>query len=572
MSTGCTKNTESNHTQKTADGEHEAITMSCHNNMISSTFLDALHEVYPEINIEIVPYSGMNGSGYAKYSLINDDMTDIYVSTKFYMPELQPERLVNLSSYDFVNEYTTSMLNSVDVDGGIYLLPSGYTISGINYNKTLMEENGWEVPTTFGELEDLVVKIKEAGYQPFANRMDLLGFPFMYFFGVGNTEWFYTQEGSQWKDDFVAGKATAQGQEGLLRVAKSFKKWVDEGYITTEHTDNSEYMENCNTVFMLNIGMDSYEYTSEDGKTYEFGTMPWLSEDGESNMLVRDVGRYLGINKHLEEAGNEQKLEDALHVMEFFSSPEGQRALTKGDSLYVSPLNGESIGEDSPYYDTVDLIRSGNVIQQVYVDWEDLVIPISADIKKLIAGEITPEQLLEAFDKDYEDVQNEKDIYGTVEEDLTIEESQKLVAISEGKAVDADAVLYSLTAYHGNGYYNKNASGWHLYKGGINLEKINMIRTPSPTIYVLEMTGKEIKKLQEGGFKCDESEPYEYCLLTKGDKELEDNTTYRLAVGSLEITDEVAQNAEDTKKNVDEAIIAYVSELGTFNAKDIQWQ
>jgi ABC-type glycerol-3-phosphate transport system substrate-binding protein len=558
--------------QTAQNGEHEAITMSCHNNMISKAFVEKLHEVYPEIHLEIVPYSGMNGSGYAKYSLINDDMTDIFTSTKFYLPELQPERLVNLASYDFVNQYSTFMLNSVDVDGGIYLLPSGYSISGINYNKTLMEENGWEVPTSFEELKELVPKIEAAGYKPFANRMDLLGFPFMYFFGVGNTEWFYTQEGSRWKEDFAAGRATAQGQEGLLRAAKAFQKWVDEGYITTEHTDNSTYMENCDTVFMLNIGMDSFEYTADDGKVYKFGTMPWLSEDGSSNMLVRDVGRYFGINKHLEEPGNEQKLADALHVMEFFSSPEGQSALTQGNSLYVSPLNGDSIGEDSPYYDTIDLINSGNVIQQVYVDWEDLIIPISEDIKKMIEGKLTPEQLVAAFDQDYQDVQNAADMYGTVTEDLTIDESQRLVAIAEGRAVDADAVLYSLPAYHGDGFYNTNASGWHLYQGGVNMYMINMIRTPSPTICVLELTGAQIKALQEGGFKCDASEPYEYRLLTKGDIKLDDQTTYRLAVGSKELTPEMAAKAEDSGQAVDEAIAAYVTELGTFGASDIRWE
>jgi hypothetical protein len=86
------------------------------------------------------------------------------------------------------------------------------------------------------------------------------------------------------------------------------------------------------------------------------------------------------------------------------------------------------------------------------------------------------------------------------------------------------------------------------------------------------MTGAQIKALQEGGFKCDESEPYEYRLLTKGDIELDDDTTYRLAVGSKELTQEMAAQAEDSGQAVDEAIAAYVTELGVFGASDIRWE
>lgn len=34
------------------------------------------------------------------------------------------------------------------------------------YNKTLFEENGWEVPTTYDELKELCGKIQDAGITP----------------------------------------------------------------------------------------------------------------------------------------------------------------------------------------------------------------------------------------------------------------------------------------------------------------------------------------------------------------------------------------------------------------------
>lgn len=62
----------------------------------------------------------------------------------------------------------------------------------------------------------------------------------------------------------------------------------------------------------------------------EFGLMPYLSEDGTQNALILNVSRYVGLNKHLEDKGNEQKLQDAVHVMEVMSTVEGLNSMSAG--------------------------------------------------------------------------------------------------------------------------------------------------------------------------------------------------------------------------------------------------
>lgn len=67
-------------------GEHEVITMqSPFRNM--SAFVDIVHEKYPEINLEVVPYSGKNYTAYVKAELAADDMPDIYCTT-YFTPDL----------------------------------------------------------------------------------------------------------------------------------------------------------------------------------------------------------------------------------------------------------------------------------------------------------------------------------------------------------------------------------------------------------------------------------------------------------------------------------------------------
>ena len=93
--TGCTGEIAS--TEKHKEEIHEAITMlSPFRNM--SAFIEMVHEQYPEINIEVVPYSGANYTAYVKAQLAANDMPDIYCST-YYIPgrEEVSDRLIDKS-------------------------------------------------------------------------------------------------------------------------------------------------------------------------------------------------------------------------------------------------------------------------------------------------------------------------------------------------------------------------------------------------------------------------------------------------------------------------------------------
>ena len=575
MFSGCTKSSggDSSSSKTKTSGEHEALTITSFNNIVTEEFIDAVHEVYPEINFEIISYAGKNGSGYAQFSLEEGDIPDIYVSTLPFAADKQEEYLLDLSNQDFINEYSTSMLNALDQDGSIYLLPSGYTVAGITYNKTLMEQYGWEVPTSLEELEALIPQIEEAGLIPFASAMSLDGFPFNYFFSIGNTVWFGSQEGVKWKEAFPKGEEDAASADGLTDVISLFKRYVDDGIITSEDVSNDDYFNSGNIVFDLNIGISSYTYTTEDGDIYEFGIMPWLSEDGSNNMLTRNVSRYFGVSKELAEEGNEQKLEDALKLMRFIASPEGQNAILGAGNIWMSPLNGATMSEDHPYYEVADTINSGHTVQMVYVGWEDLIIPIAQDIRQFISGDLSEDELVAAFDETYKEVaEGTTDIYGTLTERLTLDQTAELNAIAEGIAADADCALVSLNEYHGDGLSNKIGIGWYLYASDIDMARINMVAPNTATISVLELTGAEIKKIAEAGLDSDANgKPYEYVMATKGKEELADDETYRLAfpTGTVLGYEEQEEVLEITPQS---ALCDYTSSLGTFGAADILWQ
>ena len=562
---------ETTETAATAS-DHEPLTITSFNNIVTEEFIAAVHEVYPDINFEIISYAGKNGSGYAQFSLEEGDIPDIYVSTLPFAADKQAEYLLDLSNQDFINEYSTSMLNSLDQNGSIYLLPSGYTVAGITYNKTLMDEYGWQVPTSLEELEALIPQIEEAGLKPFACASELDGFPFNYFFSIGNTVWFGTQDGVQWKNAFPQGEADAASADGLRDVVELFQRYIDDGIITSEHVSNDDYFACGDTVFDLNIGISSYEYTTEDGETYEFGIMPWLSVDGSNNMLTRNVSRYFGVSKELAEPGNEQKLEDALDLMRFIASPAGQEAILGSGSIWMSPLNGSEMSEDHPYYEVADTINSGHTVQMVYVGWEDLIIPVAQDVRQLISGELSEDEFIAALDETYAEVADgTTDDYGVLTETLDLQQTAELCAIAMGEAANADCALVSLNEYHGDGLSNKLGIGWYLYASDIDMARINMVAPNASTVSVLQLTGAEIKAIVEAGLDSDENgDPYDYVLVVKDGAELEDDATYSLAfaTGSVLGYEDAEQVLEVSPQD---ALGAFTGALGEFGAADIVW-
>ena len=122
---------------KTADA-HEAVTFMAPYKEIEA-FIEQVHSVYPEVNIEVVPYSGDNTTTCLQNMFAAGDLPDVCTLT-YYDPriDLVSDKLLDLSGYDFTDNYVESRLQDVFDNGAIYLLPSTYNCYGITYNKTCL--------------------------------------------------------------------------------------------------------------------------------------------------------------------------------------------------------------------------------------------------------------------------------------------------------------------------------------------------------------------------------------------------------------------------------------------------
>ena len=564
-----TKAETTKETEKTS--KHEPITIM-DGNRDYTKLQELVAEKYPEIDLRIEAYQGANTTEYMSEQLERGDMPDIYSSTEYWNEDWQKEQLVDLSGYDFTEAYNEVRMNECDVDGAIYLIPYDYQVISMFYNKTLFEKNGWKIPESFDELEKLVPQMKEAGVRTGVSMDCLPGYGFQFFFNVADTVYLSTNEGRQWKKDFLAGKANAADNLGECR--DYFQKWIDIGLIDKRYEGYSiEDIQNeffqGNSAFFIG-GLSRYTQ-NEDGSGDEYGVMPYLSRDGSQNMYIILVSRYYGLNRKLMEEGNEQKLEDALHVLEIMSTQEGYHAVIDDSSAELPTLKEVQISEDNPYYDVIEDMNEGHTAPFTYTGWEDYIVTFGEKVQDWVDGKCTGDEAIAVLDE--VNRSDAKDHYlGVSEDELDTHQCALLTGEMFIDATEADYALISENEWKEgiqSGSENKEGVNGKLYKGSIIDEQV-VVFLPTGwygTIQTVTLTGKRLKELKESGYdRNGDGNTYPYTLVSEDGTEPEDNREYTVAVCGA--TEEVLKegDAQDTGVVGLDAAKKFLKSKGTISA------
>ena len=538
--------------------EHEVITIMDAQRDYSA-LIELVHEKYPEINIEIVPYRGRNMSAYAKQQLETGSMPDIYSSTQAWDAELQKDHLVDLSKYAVAESYSLARLNEYIADGGLYLLPFDYSISGITYNRTLLERYGIEVPSSFTQLRnETIPALKANGINVCDCLLDLPGTGFQYFFNVSSTQYMNSLEGRDWRKAFTDtdSETFAADNAEVAACADYFRQWIDCGMINADllRESSSALLDDFtegNTAFLIGSVVRFAQNT--DGTGDQYGLMPYLSEDGSQNMYITQPGRLYGLNKELEKPGNEQKLEDALHFLEVLSSTEGYMAVNGEKSSNMCSVKDFEVSEDSFYAEAVHSVSRGHSMNMVYTGWEDYLVPFGEAVFDWIRGSGSADKAFEILDETKRSIQTSgTTYYATVTEELDTVQAAQLSGQMFMEATGADAALISYNVYSpdvpalmGNSF---GANG-RILKGRMSEENITIFLPTGwyDTLRTAELDGSRIKKLATEG--CDTRGTgfyFPYVLLTADGKMPEDDKIYKVVLCGLSKSEEETMNITDT--------------------------
>ncbi|MCM1267321.1 MAG: ABC transporter substrate-binding protein [Bacteroidales bacterium] len=546
-------------------------------------FMELAAQTHPEIELELSAYSGGNGTAFSWAQMRADDMEDVFITSQILDEELASKRLADLSGYEFVNQFSTSLLDQVSIDGGVYLLPVNNAIYGITYNKTLMEEHGWELPTNFAELEALCGEIKEAGLIPGVLAAQLTAYPFSAVFNLAKTDWLTTMEGVHWEQDFLAGNATAAGQwEDTMDYVQ---KYIDIGMFYTDPDDKShsemaeEYLYGRKAVFYTGVWSPPQKIVPETGD--ELGIMPYIGEDGSKNIYMYSPSTYIGINKHLTEKGNEKKLEEAITLLSLLFSEEGQGAFINEHTPYMlSALEQAAVSEDSMIYDAQLAMKEGRAFPMTYAHWENVLGDMGQAFKEWFRGEngMDGKKAIARMDElqsNYLFAQDEA-YFCESTDNFTVQETAHLIGKVFGSAVDADAAMIAYAPKYQKDVGLTSFVSGKFYKERINVEVATTIVPGYDGEYaLLTMTGAQAKELAKTGYVMEgaaESFPYE--LVTKGEAKLKDDQTYQIVFLPSTYTEEVgmAYGAQVQKGSLREYLRAWLEEQKTISPDGNPWE
>lgn len=566
--------------EMSSNNVHEAITIqSSFRNM--SAFIDAVHEKYPEINLEVIPYSGANYTAYVKAQIAAGDMPDIYCTT-YYTPghDDVSDRLIDMSGYAFTDCYAEARLRDVTDDGAIYMLPMYYNCIGITYNKTLLEKHGWKLPDSLQELEKLAPKVRKAGCQLALDQIQFPDYGFQYFCNIMSTNYLNTPDGRKWQERFLDGDATMADTQEMVQNMEILEKWREIGMLNGNGNPKNDEetrrkMAEGNTLFMLGSSNLFKDEETED----EFGLMPYLSEDGTQNAFIMNVSRYIGLNKHLEDKGNEQKLEDALHVMEVLSTVKGMKALNQSyANTSLLPLKDYVVESEGYYADIEDKLNAGVMAPFIYDGWENLIVATGRGMLSFIRGDSGLREVVQTFDENQHlIVDNSMAAYTKVTEKLDTSACAKAIGICFAKASGADLALISKNKWYkltkAKDLNFEGVSG-ALYPLPVTDQEITSILPTGWTgnIETVSLSGKRILQLAEMGYdRNGDGKTFPYELVTPEKLALDEKGIYTVAICG--VTEEVAEEGKLTDTGILGLTAAqeYFRQFDALALEDIVW-
>ena len=180
--------------------------------------------------------------------------------------------------------FTETSLTNPYGDGKTYLAPMFYSPCGLFYNATLLEENGWSVPTTWDEMWELGVKALEQGIYlftyPTTGYFDAFFYALMY--SVGGPEFF--NAATNYEEGIWETEEAQTCFEIVAKLATYTNPITPAQANDQDFTQNQQLVLDNKAIFMPNgtwIVGEMAEAPRADGFTWGMTALPAVEAGGD---------------------------------------------------------------------------------------------------------------------------------------------------------------------------------------------------------------------------------------------------------------------------------------------------
>ena len=280
--------------------------------------IDAFEKANPDITIDYTNYN-YNPEYLQALSAASasDNLADIVGLQPGSLTQTYSDYLIDLSDYakaewgdDWTSVYdnvtqSQLQLGNKDGDDGHYILPIETQDIYVEYNKTLFEQLGLKVPTTYDELVEVSKTLRDNGYAPL-------------FFG-GADGWQHvnlllmcTSQISDTLFDECQNGEKAWTCDEMKQAMTNYKKLFDDGVMQDGSLSSTSYSDRTTLFLAGQAGMMllgswwAQEYTSEDVSDavanwdYDYFYLPALEEGLSDSKAIGGVDFGYGITKNCE--------------------------------------------------------------------------------------------------------------------------------------------------------------------------------------------------------------------------------------------------------------------------------
>lgn len=326
-------------------------------------------------------------------------------------------RILNLDAYSdlygWKKEFPDTISRQVEFSsdgkqmgtGSLYATPAARSsLIGLYYNKAMLDRLDLPVPTTLADFERDAAAVKAAGGVPLAYGSQDKGSSTAILFALQNL---YAP--AEKIGDFVYSSGDVPITDtGIVQAAEDVKKWADAGWFTPDYP-GIQYADAQND-FVSGKAAFRFEYTgslqfSEDQKR-TFGYVQLAQVGGEQVVGTGAAAANLSISS------KSKNPDAAAAFLDFMASKAAaQHAVDHG----FLPLLHSDLTIPSGNPELASEITAQRQLDEdngytPYFDWSTptMLDTIGGQLQQLYAGQVTPQQLADAGQKDYDTFQAQR--------------------------------------------------------------------------------------------------------------------------------------------------------------------
>lgn len=402
-----TKSEDGTEQSDVLDGEGTKLTVMAHSSWVTDAakaVFDYVSEEYNvEFEIEEVP-EGDSGTELILARMQSGEVPDIlwWQGANAIEQNIGIEEFTELSG-DWTKDYSDSILQSANnsIDGKLYSTPFGdLTAFGIIYNKQVFADNNVAIPESWDELLDASKTFAEAGITP------------VYISGTTDNEWTLQILAI---DGRLKQELTSEGSIEALNTNK--KNWADMEYMSWLFNAFNELNEAG--YIQDTVLSDSYADAQEallTGQAAMYPQATWIYGElvklAESDEELNNIGFFPIPSK------------DGDNTLALVETPTGFAVPKKGNNVDLAKeIVGKLSSKESmtKYYNVnmgipsvqgvdLDLVGIPSDVVKLMEDGKTATIPgnvyavpsLGTNVQAMLAGDMTPEQVLEGYDADWD--------------------------------------------------------------------------------------------------------------------------------------------------------------------------